>query len=96
MAQKDGLTGLYNKMTTEALIDRLLAEHQCEAGALAMIMLDIDNFKELNDSLGHVAGDRIIQEFAQSLRTAFAPTIWWAASVVMNLLFLRASKAVMH
>lgn len=73
MAQKDGLTGLYNKMTTEALIDRRLAEHQCDAGALAMIMLDIDNFKELNDSLGHVAGDRIIQEFAQSLRAAFAP-----------------------
>ena len=73
MAQKDGLTGLYNKMTTEALIDRGLAEHHCSEGALAMIMLDIDNFKELNDSLGHIAGDRIIQEFAQSLRTAFAP-----------------------
>ena len=73
MAQKDGLTGLYNKMTTEALIDRRLAEHHCSEGALAMIMLDIDNFKELNDSLGHIAGDRIIQEFAQSLRTAFAP-----------------------
>ena len=73
MAQKDGLTGLYNKMTTEALIDRRLTEHQCEANVLAMIMLDIDNFKELNDSLGHVAGDRIIQEFAQSLRAAFEP-----------------------
>lgn len=73
MAQKDGLTGLYNKMTTESLIDRRLTEHHCSEGALALIMLDIDNFKELNDSLGHIAGDRIIQEFAQSLRTAFAP-----------------------
>lgn len=57
---------MHNKMTTEALIDRRLAEHQCDAGALAMIMLDIDNFKELNDSLGHVAGDRIIQVCPES------------------------------
>lgn len=72
MAQKDGLTGLYNKMTTHDMIEKRLAGHQCDRGLLAMIMLDIDNFKELNDSLGHVAGDRIIQEFAQSLRACFA------------------------
>ena len=72
MAQKDGLTGLYNKMTTHDLIEKRLAEHECDRGLLAMIMLDIDNFKELNDSLGHVAGDRIIQEFAQSIRAGFA------------------------
>ena len=72
MAQKDGLTGLYNKMTTHDLIEKRLATHECDRGLLAMIMLDIDNFKELNDSLGHVAGDRIIQEFAQSIRAGFA------------------------
>ncbi|MTJ93285.1 MAG: GGDEF domain-containing protein [Desulfovibrio sp.] len=72
MAQKDGLTGLYNKMTTHDLIEKRLARHECDRGLLAMIMLDIDNFKELNDSLGHVAGDRIIQEFAQSIRAGFA------------------------
>ena len=72
MAQKDGLTGLYNKMTTHDLIEKRLAEHECDRGLLAMIMLDIDNFKELNDSLGHVAGDRIIQEFAQNIRAGFA------------------------
>ena len=72
MAQKDGLTGLYNKMTTHDMIEKRLATHECDRGLLAMIMLDIDNFKELNDSLGHVAGDRIIQEFAQSIRAGFA------------------------
>lgn len=72
MAQKDGLTGLYNKMTTHEMIEKRLAEHECDRGILAMIMLDIDNFKELNDSLGHVAGDRIIQEFAQNIRAGFA------------------------
>lgn len=71
MAQKDGLTGLYNKMTTHDLIEKRLATHECDRGLLAMIMLDIDNFKELNDSLGHVAGDRIIQEFAQRIRAGF-------------------------
>ena len=72
MAQKDGLTGLYNKMTTHDLIEKRLAKHECDRGLLAMLMLDIDNFKELNDSLGHVAGDRIIQEFAQNIRAGFA------------------------
>ena len=72
MAQKDGLTGLYNKMTTHDLIEKRLARHECDRGILAMIMLDIDNFKELNDSLGHVAGDKIIQEFARSIRAGFA------------------------
>lgn len=72
MAQKDGLTGLYNKMTTHDLIEKRLSRHECDRGQLAMIMLDIDNFKELNDSLGHVAGDRIIQEFAQHIRAGFA------------------------
>ena len=72
MAQKDGLTGLYNKITTEMLIDKRLAKHQNDDSILAMVMLDIDNFKELNDSLGHLAGDRIIQEFAQSLRSGCA------------------------
>ena len=72
MAQKDGLTGLYNKMTTHELIEKRLAEHECDRGLLAMIMLDIDNFKELNDSLGHITGDRIIQEFAQNIRAGFA------------------------
>ena len=71
MAQKDGLTGLYNKMTTHSLIEKRLTEHECDRGLLAMIMLDIDNFKELNDSLGHIAGDRIIQEFAQMIRADF-------------------------
>jgi len=71
MAQKDGLTGLYNKITTEDRIEKRLGEYQEEDGILALIMLDIDNFKLLNDSQGHLMGDRIIQEFAQSLRMSF-------------------------
>ena len=74
MAQRDGLTGLYNKMTTQELIEKRLAGHQNGDGLFAMVMLDIDNFKELNDSLGHVAGDRIIQEFAHCISAGFAAT----------------------
>ena len=74
MAQKDGLTGLFNKMTTEDRIEKRLRNYQEEDGILALIMLDIDNFKLLNDSQGHLAGDAIIQKFAQSLRASFAET----------------------
>lgn len=72
-AQKDGLTGLYNKMTTESLIDARLAAPENAPNVYALVMFDIDNFKELNDSLGHAAGDRIIQEFARDIRAAFSP-----------------------
>lgn len=71
MAQRDGLTGLYNKMTTEDRIEKRLREYREDDGLLALVMLDIDNFKLLNDSQGHLEGDRIIHEFARSLRASF-------------------------
>ncbi|WP_299951647.1 bifunctional diguanylate cyclase/phosphodiesterase [uncultured Modestobacter sp.] len=69
-ANHDPLTGLPNRT--------LLAEHVAErfrpgAGGLACIFLDLDNFKVVNDSLGHTAGDALLVEIADRLRSTVRP-----------------------
>jgi diguanylate cyclase (GGDEF)-like protein/PAS domain S-box-containing protein len=69
-AQRDPLTGLANRALFE---DRLrLAAARCRrsGGQLAVLYLDLDRFKEVNDSLGHAAGDALLHDFAQRLRVS--------------------------
>ena len=69
-ALHDGLTGLPNR---SAILDRLVQGlDAARAGhwRLAVMFVDLDHFKELNDSLGHEAGDGLLCEVAQRLRTA--------------------------
>lgn len=70
MSQKDGLTGLYNKKHTQSLIEIYLA-NEGHSGTHAVIMLDIDNFKQINDTLGHIQGDAALSYVAQSLQGLF-------------------------
>lgn len=72
-AQRDGMSGLYNKTTTERLIRRYLEEKKYGEGISALLMVDVDEFKRMNDSFGHVFGDYIICEYASTLRSAVAP-----------------------
>ena len=62
---QDALTGLWNRTHTEEAVNELIA--QGIPGALFMI--DMDNFKAINDNYGHLAGDRTLKMFADSLRT---------------------------
>jgi diguanylate cyclase (GGDEF)-like protein len=67
LATHDALTMLYNRRRFEEDLDRELVEHARLGTRGALLWLDIDNFKEVNDSLGHAAGDQILVEFAQEL-----------------------------
>ncbi|MGO4883397.1 MAG: diguanylate cyclase domain-containing protein [Bryobacteraceae bacterium] len=69
-AQHDGLTGLPNRAS---LADKLPAEVACAAGAgglLGMLYIDLDGFKQINDTYGHDAGDLVLQEASRRMSRA--------------------------
>jgi len=66
---QDSMTGLYNHSTTTDLIDKTLAQAYRESSQHAMAMLDIDHFKTINDTYGHLAGDQVIITLARLLKT---------------------------
>lgn len=68
LAQHDALTQLPNRVLARARCDQALSQARREGSGAALLFLDLDNFKTLNDSLGHVAGDRLLQHVAEQLR----------------------------
>ena len=66
-AQYDALTNLLNRAS---LYERLAGLTGAEASALALIFLDVDKFKEVNDTLGHSAGDEVLQHVARQIGSA--------------------------
>lgn len=67
LAHHDPLTQLPNRLHGELLFQHLLEQSKTNNTQLAMLFLDLDNFKPVNDALGHVAGDVLLEELAQRL-----------------------------
>jgi diguanylate cyclase (GGDEF)-like protein len=65
---RDPLTGLFNRRFMEVALERELHRAQRRNATLAVVMLDVDHFKMLNDSFGHDAGDAVLCEVAESLK----------------------------
>jgi diguanylate cyclase (GGDEF)-like protein len=61
-ASHDSLTGLANRTLFSELLDHALADVQREGGLLAVMFLDLDNFKDVNDRLGHQMGDELLKQ----------------------------------
>ncbi len=70
-ATTDPLTGLNNRRQYEALFATELARAQRKGNALALCIIDLDHFKQVNDTWGHSAGDQVLRDVAQLCRDNF-------------------------
>lgn len=69
MARRDPLTGLLNRLAFQEFLPKALASAQRNDRLVSVLYLDLDDFKALNDSLGHQAGDRLLRFFAEILES---------------------------
>lgn len=66
-ATRDALTGLPNRMLFRKRLERAAAHAVRNAGILAVVVIDINDFKDVNDTIGHAAGDEVLKEVAERL-----------------------------
>ena len=73
LATHDSLTGLLNRGTIMSRLEMEMERAGREYAPLAIVLLDIDHFKRVNDTYGHVTGDCVLQEYAKRLSSAARP-----------------------
>lgn len=70
-AERDGLTGLYNASAGREKMDAFLASADAKKGSHIFAVMDLDNFKQINDTFGHPYGDQVLMEMAEMLARKF-------------------------
>ena len=70
-AQTDVLTGLHNKATSQIMISEYLKQSGLQSRNQALLIVDIDGFKEVNDHFGHLFGDAVIADLARCIKSSF-------------------------
>ena len=70
----DGLTGLANRALFRDRLEQALARSERSSGILALLLVDLDGFKQVNDSLGHDAGDQLLQAVAERFAAEIRPS----------------------
>jgi diguanylate cyclase (GGDEF)-like protein len=73
LAQRDALTNLWNRAAFLYLLEQKLAATAETRDTIALIAIDLDRFKDINDTLGHPAGDAVLKEAADRIRSAVRP-----------------------
>lgn len=68
MAIQDGMTGIHNKRFFMEFLEREIAVASRHGHPLTLVIFDVDHFKKVNDSYGHLAGDAVLKDLAQRIR----------------------------
>ena len=68
LAAHDALTNLYNRREFEILLGKTIANYSRNYDSFALFLIDIDDFKSINDTLGHVHGDHFLKKFSEQLK----------------------------
>jgi diguanylate cyclase (GGDEF)-like protein/PAS domain S-box-containing protein len=74
LANSDPLTGLPNRRMFEFQLEKSLATARRQRSPLALIYLDLDHFKKINDTLGHAVGDEVLVEFGKRVKAVLRET----------------------
>jgi diguanylate cyclase len=69
LASTDHLTGLLNRFSFQSILEQSLAVSQRQSNIMALLSLDLDRFKEVNDLYGHDAGDAVLKTFSKRLKS---------------------------
>lgn len=69
-AYRDNLTNLYNQRAFQKMLQQPAAEYPSESLPLSLLVLDIDHFKTINDTYGHLEGDAVLKQISQVLRAS--------------------------
>lgn len=72
-ANFDALTGLANRILFESRMDMALARIRRKGGNLTLLFMDVNDFKGINDTYGHIAGDTLLKHIGQQLRKVLRP-----------------------
>ena len=73
-AVRDPLTGLFNRRMLDAYLPEAIERCKSASSPMCLLMIDVDYFKPLNDSLGHAAGDQMLRSIAQIIRSTIRET----------------------
>ena len=73
LSKTDPLTGLLNRRVLLEIVEKEKSRYQRSGTVFCLLMLDLDNFKRINDTYGHLAGDRILQAVAELLKKQERP-----------------------
>ncbi len=71
---RDPLTGLYNRRYMEDALDRFISLAERNGSSTSVLMIDLDNFKRLNDENGHAKGDAVLRDVAAQMVAALRPS----------------------